>query len=313
MSEITRRSFVAQSAAALALSGVANAKYGGDSPRAGMTLGFSTYGMKSLKTERAIEVISEIGFDAVEITVWPDWDASPVRMDKIRRVTVRKKLAGNNLKLTSLMEHVYPSADDAQHKKDLERFRGVFQLAQDLSPTNPPVVQTVLGGGRFDKQKNMLLDRVGDWVELGKHHGVVTCVKPHRGGVVSQPSEAIWILRQLEEPRWARMVYDYSHYIFRGIPFVESIRDALPFTSHVAVKDTVKKGTGTEFKLPGEAGTIDYVTLLKELAKGGYSGDISCEVSGMVSGKAGYEPIAAARTCYKNLSAAFENSGVNRG
>ena len=79
------------------------------------------------------------------------------------------------------------------------------------------------------------------------------------------------------------------------------------------MKDTVKKGAGTEFKLPGEAGTIDYVTLLKELAKGGYSGDISCEVSGMVSGKAGYEPIAAARTCYKNLSAAFEKSGVKRG
>lgn len=312
MPEITRRSFLAQSTAALAVGKVAKAK-DDNGRQAGMTLGFSTYGMKSLKTERAIEVISEIGFDAVEITVWPDWDAAPSRMDKIRRANIRRKLVGNNLKLTSLMEHVYPSADDAQHKKDLERLRGVFQLAQDLSPENPPVVQTVLGGGRFDEKKNMLRDRVDDWVELGKHHGIVTCVKPHRGGVVSQPTEAIWILKQLKQPRWARMVYDYSHYIFRDIPFVDSIREALPFTSHVAVKDTVRKGTGTAFTLPGEAGTIDYVTLLKELAKGGYTGDISCEVSGMVWSKPGYEPVAAARTCYRNLSAAFEKSGVKRG
>ena len=313
MPEITRRSFLAQSATALAAGNVANAIDDGGAPRRSMTLGFSTYGMKSLKTERAIEVISEIGFDAVEITVWPDWDAAPARMDKIRRAEIRRTLAGNNLKLTSLMEHVSPSADDAQHKKDLERLRGVFQLAQDLSPPNPPVVQTVLGGGRFDEKKNMLRDRIGDWVELGKHHGIVTCVKPHRGGVVSQPTEAIWILKQLKQPRWARMVYDYSHYIFRDIPFVESIREALPFTSHVAVKDTVRKGTGTAFTLPGEAGTIDYVTLLKELAKGGYTGDISCEVSGMVWNKPGYEPVAVAQTCYRNLSAAFEKSGVKRG
>lgn len=310
MTRITRRRFVSQSAA-LALGGVATAQTA-ENAVAGMTLGFSTYGMKSLKTEHALKVISEIGFDAVEITVWPGWDAEPARMDKKRRVRVREKLAEEGLQLTSLMEHVYPSANEAQHQKDLERFRGVFELARDLAPKNPPVVQTVLGGGRFDEKKNMIRDRVGDWVELGKKHGIVTCVKPHRGGVVSQPTEAIWILKQLEEPRWARMVYDYSHYIFRDIPFVESIREALPYTSHVAVKDTVRKESGTAFVLPGEAGTIDFVTLLKELAKGGYSGDISCEVSGMVSGKPDYKPVAAAQTCYRNLSTAFEKADVRR-
>ena len=316
MTEITRRGFVTHSASAavaLVFGGVADAKDDGDSsPRAGMTLGFSTYGMKSLKTEEALEVISEIGFDAVEVTVWPDWDAAPARMDKERRARMRSKLSEEKLKLTSLMEHVSPSADEAQHQKDLERFRSVFELARDLAPKDPPVVQTVLGSGRFDEKRNMIRDRVGDWVELGRQHGVVTCVKPHRGGVVSQPTEAIWILKQLEQPRWARMVYDYSHYIFRDIPFVESIREALPYTSHVAVKDTVRKGTGTEFVLPGEAGTIDFVTLLKELAKGGYAGDISCEVSGMVWSKPDYKPAAAARTCYTNLSSAFEKAGVKR-
>ena len=32
-----------------------------------MTLGFTTYGMRQLKLERALRAIAEIGFDAVEI------------------------------------------------------------------------------------------------------------------------------------------------------------------------------------------------------------------------------------------------------
>jgi hypothetical protein len=36
-----------------------------------------------------------------------------------------------------------------------------------------------------------------------------------------------------------------------------------------------------------------------------YQGDVSCEVSGMVSNKPGYDPIAAAKTCFQNLDFMF--------
>ena len=316
MSEISRRELVMQTALAVGTLATgrlafAEGRVAGDAKR--MTLGFSTYGMKKLKTERALDLIADTGYDAVEITVWPGWDAEPGNVDNARRARLKKQLAGRKLKLTSLMEHVYPPADEAQHKKDLERFRGVFRLAQDLAGDEPPVVQTVLGGGRFEDKKRMIVDRVGDWVELGKKHGIVTCIKPHRGGCVSQPSEGIQILKELAEPKWARMVYDYSHYIFRDIDFAESIRQSLPYIGHVAIKDTIRKGNSTAFVLPGEAGTIDFVTLLKELAKGGYTGDISCEVSGMVSGKPGYDPEKAVKTCYQNIAPIFEKVGLQRG
>jgi len=316
MTHIHRRRFVCQlanSGIALILGQSARAQDKPNPARAGMTLGFSTYGMKTLATERAVEVISRLGYDAVEFTVWPDWDAAPGRMSKIRRRNLRQTLSDKGLKLTSLMEHISPAIDTGQHRMDLERLRGVFQLAQDLAPDAPPIVQTVLGSGRFEDQKDRLRDRVGDWVQLGKKFGIATCIKPHRGGVVSHPGEAIWILRQLNEVRWARMVYDYSHYIFRDIPFVQSIRESLPYIAHVAVKDTVRQGNRTAFRLPGEAGTIDYVTLLRELAQGGYTGDISCEVSGMVWSQPGYDPLTAAGTCYQNLSAAFMKADIRRG
>jgi inosose dehydratase len=275
-----------------------------------MTLGFSSYGMKTLKTEKAIDVISRTGFDAVELTVWPGWDASPESMSKARRREIRQRLADRGLVLSSLMEHIYPAEKDSEHKQHLARLQRVYELAHDLSPAQPPLVQTVLGGGQWEKKKQLFVDRVGSWAELGETHKIVTCVKPHRGGGMSQPSEFVWLIKQLQETKWVRMVYDYSHYIFRDIPFVESIKQSLPYTAHVAIKDTVNDKGKMRFVLPGEAGTIDFLTLIKTLHAGKYRGDISCEVSGMVWSQPGYDPIKAAQTCFNNLAPIFKQAGL---
>jgi hypothetical protein len=40
---------------------------------------------------------------------------------------------------------------------------------------------------------------------------------------------------------------------------------------------------------------------------------VCCEVSTQVWSQDGYDPVAAAKTCFAHLSAAFEKSGVPRG
>jgi sugar phosphate isomerase/epimerase len=134
---------------------------------------------------------------------------------------------------------------------------------------------------------------------------------------MSKPSEAVWLIEKIGAAEWLKMVYDFSHYAFRDIPLKKSIEQSLPHIGHVAVKDAVqtKSKDGkprVEFRLPGDAGTIDFVTILKTLNAGGYSGDISCEVSGMVSGKSGYDPVSAMKTCYSNVSKAFDEAGIKR-
>ena len=66
------------------------------------------------------------------------------------------------------------------------------------------------------------------------------------------------------------------------------------------------------FALPGEAGTVDFPKLLTQFHAGGYTGDISCEVSGQVWGKSGYDPVIAAKVCYRNMAAAFVEAGIAR-
>ena len=278
----------------------------------GCTLGFSTYGMESIATERAFKLLSGMGYDSVEIAVRSGWDADSANLDPERRDEIRNVAEGLALRITSLMEHVAATSDAGQ-KIAIERLKLAAALAHDLSPQKPPLVQTVLGGGDFNATKEKVRDRLAEWVRIADASDVVFAIKPHRGGVVSKPSEAVWLLEQLGKPDRLRMVYDYSHYAFRDLPMDETIDVALPYTAHIAVKDPAEQNGRVVFKLPGEAGTIDFANLIRRFYDGGYRGDVSCEVSSMVSKQPAYDPIAAANVCYKNVAAAFERSGVPRG
>lgn len=275
------------------------------------TLGFSTYGMKTMPTEKALAVLAEIGFDAVELAVRTGWDADSAKLNRKRRKAIRKQLQDLPLRLTSLMEHVFPT-DDRQQQMALDRLKLAAELAQDLSPQAPPVIQTVLGGGQFEKIKIQMVEHLAEWVKVADATETTIAIKPHRGGGVSKPSEAVWLIEQLGKPPRVRMVYDYSHYAFRDLPLAETIRTALPYTSHIAVKDASQENGRVRFKLPGEAGTIDFAALIRQFYAGGYRGDFNCEVSGHVSGQPGYDPISAAKTSYTNMSAAFQKAGVPR-
>ncbi|WP_161604810.1 sugar phosphate isomerase/epimerase family protein [Roseiconus nitratireducens] len=267
--------------------------------------------MKTLATERALEVLAEIGFDSVELAVRSGWDADSATLNARRRKTIRERIDQSRLRLTSLMEHVYPT-DDRQQAVALDRLKLAGDVAHDLAPEDPPLVQTVLGSGDFQREKTRLRDRLGDWVDLADARNVVIAIKPHRGGIVSTPAEAVWLMNQLGDPARLRMVYDYSHYAFREMPLAETIQTSLPFVAHVAVKDAIREAGRVVFRLPGETEAIDFPQLLRRFFDGGYRGDFNCEVSGMVSNRPGYDSIAAARTCYQNMSAAFERSGVPR-
>ncbi|MEK6236401.1 MAG: sugar phosphate isomerase/epimerase [Planctomycetales bacterium] len=314
---ITRRDALGQgvaAATALASGRLAHAVEPavGDKAKKGCTLGFSTYGMKTLKVEEAVNTVAEIGYDAIEIAARPDWDSAPNRMSATRRATVRRSLEASGLKLVSLMEHLIPSANEKEHAAQLNRLAGVFELAGDLSAGEKPLMQTVLGGGKWDEKRDFFRDRLGDWLELARKHEIVIAVKPHRGGGMSRPSEALWLMKQLGRPRWLRMVYDYSHYAYRDLPLDQTIAAAAPYAAHVAVKDAVRQNGRVVFKLPGETGEIDFARIIKKFHDAGYQGDFNCEVSSMVSSKPGYDPRAAAKTCYANMSQAFRKSGVKR-
>ena len=177
-------------------------------------------------------------------------------------------------------------------------------MGHDLSPDNPPVIESVGGGGKWAEVKNEFRDNLNHWAEAGKASKTVVCLKPHRFGAVNRPEDAVWLADQIKSP-WLKLAYDYSHFIHRDIDFEGSLKTMIPHTRFIHVKDTIIKDGKPRFVIPGESGQIDYAKLVSLLAKLGYRGDINAEISGQVWGQKGYDPIATATASYKNLATAF--------
>lgn len=278
-----------------------------------MTLGFGTYGTKSMKTEDAIDLIAATGFDSVELTVWPGWDADPTQLSADRRRSIKSRVEGSGLVLTSLMENLHVGSKPEQRQGRLDRIRRAAQLAHELVPDRPPLMQTVTGGKTpWAEMRQVFIDEIGQWAKVAEEEDLLIAIKPHRGSTMSEPREAVELFQALGNPSRISICYDYSHFDFREMSIESTIATAMPRIGHVAVKDVVKQGDDFHYALPGEGGHIDYARLLRCLHDHGYRGDICCEVSGHLSKASGYDPLHAIRTCYSNLSAAFEKAGIPR-
>ena len=268
-------------------------------------LAIGNYGMKSLTTEEAIRAIAGIGYDGFELCAIPEWDSAPAKMGVERRKAVGSLLTETGLRLVAVMENLPPSADEKQHGLGMERLKAAITLGRDLVPDQKPLVQTVLGGGKWDEVKVMCRDRVGDWAKLAEEIDGTVCIKPHRFGAMSTPEQAAWLIQQLGDTPRIRIVYDYSHYAFRDLTVAATIEQARGLIAYVAMKDAIQTGDKVTFALPGETEVFDQASIVRALKAKGYSGDFCCEVSSQISIQPDYDLIQTAKTCYRNMAPVF--------
>jgi sugar phosphate isomerase/epimerase len=276
-------------------------------------LGFSLYGMRGLSLPDAIKTCSEIGYDCVELPAMPDWPGDSARLLADARRELRAQLADHELRLTALMENLPALGDDAQHSANLERLKRACDLANHLKQgDHPPLVETILGGkpGEFDAVKGRLAERLGDWAQVAAAAKVTLAVKAHVGNATQRPEQLAWLVEQLAS-LYLKAAYDYSHFQLQELKLAATLTELLPHTVFIHVKDTEHAQGKRGFLLPGE-GTIDYAEYFKLLATRSYHGDVVVEVSGQISSKPGYDPLAAARKCYNHLAPEMRRAGIGR-
>lgn len=281
-------------------------------------LAIGTYGLQSMPLPDAIRLVGNTGFDAIEITVFSGMTGDPGGALKSAesRKAVRAALDETGLRLCALMADLRPEADDAKHYAQLPTLNQYIQLARELSPDNPPLIQTVLGGKVWEDSKTFFRDRIANWNQVLADQKGYLSIKPHRGSAMSKPEHAVWLLDQLGNPRRLKMVYDYSHYALREpeLPIAETVETALPVTNYIAVKDAEIVEGKVRFALPGETATWDQSEVLKRFYGGGYRGDFCCEVSSQIwRNNPDYDPAKATQTCFRNMVEAFEKAGIPRG
>ena len=301
----SRRQFL-QTAALAALASSASAA----APGRRVGLGFSLYGMKTLPVEQAIRVCAETGFHDVEFALNPGYLTEPKLLSPAQRKEIRTQLGSLGLRLTSLMDNLHLTADEPTHATNLERIKSAAQLAHDLAPDAPPLLETVMGGrpADWDKVKAQMAKRLADWAKAAAAAKITLCIKPHVGGAAHLPEHALWLLDQVKHPS-VKLAYDFSHYQLRGLDLGKSLAALLPHTAFIHVKDAIGDAAKFQFALPGE-GTIDYADYFRRLKAANWQGSVCVEVSGQIFGKPGYDPIAAAKKCHAALSPAFKSAGL---
>ncbi|MEX2577508.1 MAG: sugar phosphate isomerase/epimerase [Verrucomicrobiales bacterium] len=306
-----RRTFL-KTAALVPTAGLLHAAKAG-----GCKLAIGTYGLQSLPLAEAIRVVAETGYDALEITAFEGTTGAPAALeDRGKRAEIRQTIEDGGLSLGGLMAGLQPQQDDDAHREQLEELKQLIELAHDLAPENPPLIQTVLGGKNWEESRDLFRDRLADWLQLAADRKGVLSIKPHRGHAMSLPAHANWLVEQLGAPDRLGTVYDYSHYAFREPPLsiAETVAAALPHTNYVAVKDAVQRDGKIVFALAGESRNWDHADIVRAFHEGGYRGDFCCEVSSQIwRNNPDYDPVASTQLCYRNMAAAFERANVPRG
>lgn len=312
MRDISRRDWIKITGGALASSLAFTACASKEKGKRGCPIGFGTYGLPEYSLENAIRLVAEIGYDAVEIVSIPGYHGDPDQISLETKKEVRRLLSDTGLQLGALMGLPRPDEDAGKQSENLDWFKRLLELAHDIKVDHHPIIQGVLGGGKWEQKKNLFRDQVGQWLELASTAGITIAIKPHRGHAMSTPDNAVWMIQELGDNPKLRMVYDYSHYAYRDMPIENTVSTALPYTGYVVMKDAVQEKGKVVFKLPGQAGTMDHAKVLSLFYEGGYRGEVCSEVSSLVWRAEGYDPEQATRLCYTNLEKIFSEAGVPR-
>ena len=275
-----------------------------------LPLGFSLYAMRDFRIGDAVEYCARLGYEAIEITLNEGYPTEPAKFGPGDRAQLAFQLRDLDVTLPAMMERILLTADDAEHARNLEKIRLAAQLGHDVAPQSPPVLETVLGGkpAQWNELKEPMAERLADWAKVAAEADQTIALKAHVGGAAHLPEHILWLLRQVRS-RHIRAAYDFSHFQLRGLDMRGSLRDLLPETVFVHVKDARGTPETPQFLLPG-AGDTDYAQLLELLNGGSYRGPVVVEISAQIQRQPGYSALDAADEAYESLWQAYEQAGL---
>ncbi|MCX6048608.1 MAG: sugar phosphate isomerase/epimerase [Chloroflexi bacterium] len=279
-----------------------------------MQLGYSTWGMPTVPIDVSLKHIADLGFDAIEITVLPNFTTAVGKLDSSERTRIVHLLQEHKLALSAVGSYLnFMEQDPDQFAQNFAYVQSAIDLAVDWTRDGQqPVVISGFGGqpGDLATQQDQLVERLNAIGEYAQARGVTLAFEHHVGAAVETPDQTVGLMQQVASPA-VRLNFDISHFNVVGVPIEESVAKMMPYTAHTHVKDERGRSPHHEYLIPGE-GEFDYVRYLKAMQAHDYTGFVSTEISMMVQRRPNYDPLATATQSYKVLSKAFADAGIER-
>ena len=276
-------------------------------------IAYGTYGMPKEDPKTAFPRLAQMGYEGLEICVSEAYPTAPQKLSGTTRKELRSLLSDLNLEVPALMllSRVL-TADPQEYQQQLEAFRAAAELANDLAVGDViPVLTTTLGGRSmiWEEDREELVSRIAEVGKVVADGGARFAVEPHVGSILEDPDRAVWLTHQIASPD-IRLNFDISHFAVAGYPLEDTVAKLAPLAIHTHVKDGCMVDGKVQWLLPGE-GDFDYVAYFQAMARAGWSGCITVEISGMIFNKPGYDPWPAAEFSWHTLSIAREQAQLS--
>jgi len=271
-----------------------------------MKIGFFSFGFMGTSLEEGLREISNIGYEAVEISTWkkawaekllrrmdtehykvvvPTWrrgHAYPDDLSSQERQKIKETCDSLDLRISALSAHLncfLPSeifSKGKEKKRILEYVGRCFELA---SQWGVKVVTTCSGQAPKGMSSQEALDRLYDVVkadlEYARKYKIKIGWEAHLGELISTPNDLQGLVEKVDDPLLG-INLDCSHFMYGGFDALEATDSLAKYVVHthlkgVKVKGKVRVVPGGDEDFPTEA-------WIKKLQDSGYDGTISVEL-----------------------------------
>ena len=256
-------------------------------PPTGLRYGYGTNGLTSHRLEDAIDLLADLGYDGVALTLDhlhldPFAPDLPARTVAVRRRLDRHGLAvvvetGARFLLDPRRKHEPTFVSDERREARVDYLHRAVEVAADLgaeavsfwSGTLPAGTDTVTGWER-------LTDGVAQVLALAERRDVVCAFEPEPGMFVDTLDSLLELRRRLDQPALLRATLDLGHVVCnepRGL--AATVHRAGDLIANVQVDDMV---AGVHEHLEIGTGEVDFVEALGALRETGYAGLAALEL-----------------------------------
>lgn len=254
-----------------------------------MYLGYNTNGLAHHDPFDAVELLAEIGYRGVALTLdhgplnpfAPGFRDALVRMRQLlERHQMRSVIeTGARYLLDSRRKHepTLVSPDAANRQRRIDFYRRAIEAASELASDCVSLWSGVVHDGAprevaFDR----LLSGLGQTLDFADQRGVIVGFEPEPGMLIGEMSGFDELRRRLDHPR-LRLTLDIGHLHCQGeLPIADYVRRYAAPLVNVHLED-MRRGVH-EHLMFGE-GEVDFPPVLTALAEIGYAGGVHVELS----------------------------------
>ena len=166
-------------------------------------IGYSTYPLKTLEPFAALQLIKDVGYEALEVCLSEGWPTSPLLYTATQQSDLGKFAQDLGFESPILFGSIDVCASPADRSEMLDLTRKKIEMAHRLHYDDSRIIITTTPGHSapsWDSGKDQILDAFLSLADIARENDVVIAIEAHAGSDFETPEKAVWLMEQANHP-----------------------------------------------------------------------------------------------------------------